>query len=212
MNLGLGGIVSVGGTASGGSASGIQIINPGNNTGPTVEFQGVNGIQVTSPSTNVILINGAALSGTSGGGSNLGCFEQDFMATTSGFFQHNLGTRSLVVQISDNSFPPRAILPDAIIFDTLDALSVLFNAPQAGSITVLTCGTGAVSGVQKFSQALTGVVAASVVHGLGSEDVIIQIRDTNQDITIPDRIRILDLNTVLLQFNSSFSGRVVIVG
>jgi hypothetical protein len=242
MSLGLGGIVSLGGGAggSGSGGSGIQELN--GQVGPVVTLIGTSGIvvEVTGPNeisigisgiintsqSGVIgvngitvhqvngnfVIDGAALSGQSGGGSSTSCFEASFAATTSGFFQHNLGTRSLVVQVSDDGLPPRAIFPDAIVFDTLDALSVLFNAPQAGSITILTCGVADASGVHKFSQALTGVVSASIVHSLGSEDVIVQVRDTNQDVTIPDRIRILDLNTVSLQFNSSFSGRVVIVG
>lgn len=242
MGLGIGGIVSLGstgGSSSGGS--GIQTINGQSGpdvilvgtSGIIIDVVapnqinigisgvintsqsgviGVNGITVHQINGNFV-VDGIALSGQSGNNSSSdhACFEQTFAATTSGFFAHNLGTRSLVVQIADDSQPPMAIMPDAIVFDTLDAISVLFNTPQAGIITILTCGTTA-SGVQKFSQALTAVTAVSVVHSLGSEDVIVQIRDTNQDVVLPDRIRILDLNTVSLQFNDSFSGRVVIVG
>jgi hypothetical protein len=66
--VGVGNIVSVGGSGGGGSgaASGIQTINPGGSTGPTVDFQGVNGIEVTSPSSNVVLIDGAGASGVGG--------------------------------------------------------------------------------------------------------------------------------------------------
>lgn len=173
---------------------------------------GVNGITVHQIGGNFV-VDGIALSGQSGGGgSPLSCFEQDFGPITSGFFEHNLGTRSLVVQISDNGSPPRVILPDAIVFDTLDALSVLFNAPQQGSITVLTCGTTVASGVSKFSQTLSNVTDIDVTHNLASEDVVVQIRNTDQDFVLPDRIRILDLNTVNLRFNTGFFGRVVVIG
>lgn len=243
MGLGIGSIVSVGGTGGSGSGSGgsgIQELN--GQIGPTVTLIGTSGIVIEVTGTNEIsigisgivntsqsgvvgvngitvhqvngnfVVDGIALSGQSGG-STLSCFEETFTSTTSGFFEHNLGTRSLVVQLTDDSLPPRAILPDAIIFDTLNALSVLFNTPQTGAITILTCGTStSASGVQKFSQALSSITAVSVAHNLGSEDVIVQIRDTSQDVVIPDRIRILDSNTVSLQFNTNFSGRVVIVG
>jgi hypothetical protein len=217
-----------------GNGSGIQRIN--DQTGPSVTLVGTSGITVLAVAPNQInigfdgsitqsgvigvngisvhqiggsfVIDGAALSGIGGGSAN--CFESGFTSITSGLFQHNFGTRSLVVQITDNSSPPRAIMPDAIIFDTLDAISVLFNTPQTGSVTVLTCGSG--SGVGKFSQALTDVVSANIMHGLASEDVLVQVRDASQDVTIPDRIRILDSDTVSLQFNTSFTGRVVIVG
>jgi hypothetical protein len=68
MGLGAGGIVSIGGGTGGssGSSSGITSIN--GQTGPTITFKGVNGVQISVPIANCILIDGAGASGVSGGG------------------------------------------------------------------------------------------------------------------------------------------------
>jgi hypothetical protein len=65
MNIGVGGIVSLGGGSSGssGSGSGIQSIN--SQSGPTILINGVNGITVTAGG-NILTINGASLSGLIG--------------------------------------------------------------------------------------------------------------------------------------------------
>lgn len=133
MGLGIGGIVSVGGTgsSSGGASSGIQTINPGTNTGPTIDIQGVNGITVTSPSANVILIDGVALSGT------VSKFATSFSSTTSGLFSHNLGTEDVIVQIYNDQIPRRQILPDEIKIENSNQVSVLFNTPQSGRIVIV---------------------------------------------------------------------------
>ena len=134
MNLGVGGLVSVGGStgSGGGSGSGIQEINPGGNTGPTVTFQGVNGIQVTSPSSNIVLIDGASLSGTS----TVTKFSALFVGITSGLFTHNLGTEDVIVQVQDNQVPRRVIHPDEIKIENSNEVSVLFNSPQDGKIVI----------------------------------------------------------------------------
>ena len=134
MSLGLGGIVSLGGSSSagGGSGSGIQVINPGNNTGPTIQFEGVNGIQVTSPSANVILIDGAAISGA------VTKFAASFTGITSGVFTHGLGTMDVIVQVRDNpNGGGQVLVPDKIIIDSPDFVSLIFNQPQTGRVVII---------------------------------------------------------------------------
>ena len=135
MSIGVGGIVSVGGgsSGSGGASSGIQVINPGNNTGPTISFQGVNGVQVTSPSANIILIDGAGASGTT----SITKFAASFAAITSGLFTHNLNTMDVIVQVYDNGSPRLQLLPDQIRVENDDQVSVLFNAPQSGRVVIV---------------------------------------------------------------------------
>lgn len=130
----VGGIVSVGGSSggSGGSTSGIQTINPGGNTGPTVTFVGVNGITVTSPAANTVLINGVGLSGT------VTKFASSFTAITSGLFTHNLNTLDVIVQVRDSiTGGASVLLPDMIIVENLDQVSVLFNTPQTGRVVII---------------------------------------------------------------------------
>ncbi len=255
MSLGVGGIVSVGGGTSSGSASGITTINPGTNIGPIVEFQGVNGIAVTSPSTNVVLIDGVGASGV--GGAASGCFTQSFGPITSGFFEHNFGTRNLLVYILDDSGPPQWLLPDAIIHDTLDAFSVLFNRPQTGTVIAVNCdavgtGTGSggttdgsginaingdlgpnidligVSGINIvpqgngqifigavstgacFAEEFTEQTILTVNHSLGTQNVVVQVQNTDRDVILPDNVRATDGNNVQVNFNRPQSGHVFV--
>jgi len=133
MGLGVGSIVSVGGgsnTGSGGG-SGITVINPGNNTGPTIVFQGGSGIQITSPSPNVILIE------ASGTQSSVTKFGASFVGITSGVFSHGLGTEDVIVQVYDDQVPRRQMLPDEIRVENSNEVSVLFNRPQSGRIVII---------------------------------------------------------------------------
>lgn len=137
MSLGVGGIVSLGGSsggAGGGSSSGVQVINPGNNTGPTITFQGVNGVQVTSPSLNNILIDGAGASGVGGSSTK---FAQSFTAITSGLFTHNLGTMDVIVQVYTSDSPRLQLFVDQIRIENSNQVSMLCNRPQSGRIIVL---------------------------------------------------------------------------
>jgi hypothetical protein len=129
----VGGIVSVGGSGgSSGAASGIQTANPGGNTGPTVEWQGVNGIEVTSPSSNVILIDGA---GASGVGGSVSKFSASFSNITSGTFTHSFNTLDVIVQVFN--VERQVIHPDTILVDNGDQVSVLFNRPQSGKVVII---------------------------------------------------------------------------
>lgn len=180
MSLGVGNIVSLGGgsTGGGGGVSGITTINPGGNTGPIVTFEAINGISITSPSANTLLIDGAALSGLivpSGGIGGINgqigphiemkgvngilvtvptenCilfdgagvsgtvtkFAESFTGITSGIFSHNLGTEDVVVQVHNGETARRLVMmPDQIIIENSNQVSVLFNRPQTGRIIII---------------------------------------------------------------------------
>jgi hypothetical protein len=114
--------------------------------GPHIDIKGVNGITVTVPSENCILVDGAGASGVSGGGTTIiqsGISTQyaaSFTNIVSGLFEHNFGTRDVIVQIYDDGAPPSQIWPDRIIYDTLNAVSVLFNTPQSGRVVIVGSG------------------------------------------------------------------------
>lgn len=223
MTIGIGGIVSLGGGSAGGAASGIQTLNPGNNIGPTVQINGVNGISVTSPSSNTILIDGAGLSGLIGNVSISGVsrnlvasYSASFSSLTSGIFSHNFNTRETIVQVYDNSLPPRVLFPDSIVSENLDQVSVLFNRPQTGRVVIhapsgINLGS---SSVNKFAQSFTNTTSVNINHNLGTDDVLVQIKDTNSpaNIFIPDKILIVDSNNITVSFNSARSGKVIIIG
>lgn len=134
MNIGIGGIVGLGGGSSsggGGSTSGIQSIN--SQTGPAIIIAGVNGITVTAGG-NQILIDGAGASGTTGGAAK---FAASFSSISSGVFTHGLNTLDVLVQVFDNQTPRRLLMPDDIIVDNVNQVSVIFNTPQTGRIVIV---------------------------------------------------------------------------
>lgn len=135
MGLGVGNIVSIGGgSSSSGAASGIQTINPGNNNGPTVTFEGVNGISVTSPSPGTILVDGA---GASGVGGSVTKFVASFSNITSGIFTHGIGSEDVIVQVYTADVPKLQMIPDQIRIENSNQVSVLFNSPQTGRIVII---------------------------------------------------------------------------
>lgn len=131
----IGGIVSVGGGGSssgGGSTSGITSIN--SQSGPAIIITGVNGISVTA-NANQILIDGAGASGTQ---SSVSKFAASFSSITSGLFSHNLGTLDVIVQVRDSAAGgARIIIPDEIIVENLNQVSLLFNAVQSGRVVII---------------------------------------------------------------------------
>lgn len=133
MSLGVGGIVSLGGGSGGssGSGSGIQSINT--QTGPNVVIVGVNGIEVTTPSPNIILVDGAGASGVN----SVSKFAASFSAITSGLFTHGLGTLDVIVQVYDNGSPRLQLFPDQIRVENINQVSVLFNTPQSGRVVII---------------------------------------------------------------------------
>lgn len=60
-----------------------------------------------------------------------------FLNITSGIFAHGLNTRDVVVNLWDNSGPPRKFMADDVILDDLDHLSLIFNQVATGRIVVI---------------------------------------------------------------------------
>lgn len=124
----MGGIINIagGGGTSTGAASGIQSIN--GEDGPSISINSPDGtINVTSQSDTISL----SASGI------LALRAYNFSTITSGTFNHGLGTRDLLVQIYDDGGPPHMIIPDEIILDTLDDLSLTFNYPTSGRVIIV---------------------------------------------------------------------------
>lgn len=154
--VGVGNIVSVGGFGTGGSgggSSGIQELN--GQTGPIVTLVGTSGIVVSPVFPNTIhigfaqsgvvgvngisvlqidgnfVVDGSAISGVS----SVSKFSQSFTNITSGTFTHNFNTLDVLVQIYDTD--RCLILPDKIIVDNGDQVSVLFNRSQSGKVVII---------------------------------------------------------------------------
>jgi len=126
----VGGIVSVGGGiggGGGGSSSGITDIN--GQTGPSVTLVGTSGIEISPVAPNQINI------GFTGSVSK---FAASFVGITSGLFTHGLNSMDVIVQVRDAVTGGASVLiPDMIIVENLNQVSLLFNTPQTGRVVII---------------------------------------------------------------------------
>ena len=70
--------------------------------------------------------------------------------------------------------------------------------------------TGTTGGL--YNTTFSNQTSITITHGLGTEQIIIQVFDASLNVVDPQDINIVDANNVLLTFGSSFSGSVTIVG
>jgi hypothetical protein len=135
MNLSVGGIVSLGGTpgsgtSGGGSTSGIVTIN--NQFGPAITIVGLSGITVLTTLNTITIV------GPGSGISTVSKFAAAFSSIVSGIFTHNLGTVDVIVQVFDTpGGGGKVILPDQIIVENANQISLTFNRPQSGKVVII---------------------------------------------------------------------------
>lgn len=90
---------------------------------------------------------------------------------------------------------------------TANGQVLVMSGGQLTAMPIASIVSGFGGGVRSFI--LTVVTASStwnVPHNLASENVIIQAFDENKSVIIPDTMRIVDANSVVLTFNSAQSG------
>jgi hypothetical protein len=63
-----------------------------------------------------------------------------------------------------------------------------------------------------YKETFSNVTDISVNHGLGTDNVIVQVYDENGEMFFPSSIRVISTDTVIVTFAASRSGKVVIYG
>jgi hypothetical protein len=63
-----------------------------------------------------------------------------------------------------------------------------------------------------IGQDFTSVRSVTVSHNLNTSDVIVQVKDSNGYVIIPDDIQSTNVNTVVVTFNNLRTGRITIIG
>lgn len=204
--VGVGNIVSVGGTGgnNGGSGgfSGIQELN--GQTGPSVTIIGSGSVAVAANSPNVITI-GVGASGVFGvNGIGVEQADGNFIidgAALSGLIEPSGGIGSINGQIG----------PD-IDIQGVNGIEVMVDGPN--SILIDGVGaSGAGGSVSKFAASFSNITSGVFNHNLDTMDVIVQLwTDSFPRLwLIPDQIKIENSNQVSVLFNRPQSGRVVII-
>lgn len=206
----IGGIVSVGGGGSsgggGGSTSGIQNLN--GQTGPVVTLVGTSGI-IISPVANNIINIGYVASGVLGvNGIDVNQFGGNFIidgASLSGLIVPSGGIGSINGQIGP-----------AIDLKGVNGIEVTVSAENcilvdgAGASGVGGGGGGSTSGLC-YAADFTSITSSTINHNLGTTNVVVDVFDASDNKLLADRVGVVDLNNIILEFNRPQTGKVVIV-
>lgn len=76
---------------------------------------------------------------------------------------------------------------------------------------ILTITPGNVLG-RAVSQTFSSVTSVTVIHNFNTVSTIVQVRDANELVIIPDSINASNSNQVVVTFNTTRSGRVIVYG
>jgi hypothetical protein len=184
------------------------------------------GLGVTGAVTASSFIgDGSALTNISAQVTEQATVTDTFTSVTSKAITHNFGTKNVLVSVFNSS--DELIMPASTVTTNTNVVTITFDAATTGRAVVakgghlvsgsaVLSGTGVFSGsaqidaVTRYEESITGASSYTVTHNLGEDYPIVQVYDTNKFQTIPGIISASDANSVYIEFDSSFSGKVVI--
>jgi hypothetical protein len=138
-----------------------------------------------------------------------GQYSQDFTNETSITVSHLLDTISPFVQIYDAE--NEQVIPQKI--KAIDSSSILVEFPTPTSGTIVVAKGGHIIDAANLSyvaQSFTNTSLVSVTHNFGTDAPIVQVYDNNGLQIIPQEIRIIDENSLEVEFPVNTSGKVAI--
>ena len=148
-----------------------------------------------------------------------------FTSVTSKAITHNFSTKNVLVSVYNSS--DELIIPASTVTTNTNVATITFDSATTGRAVVakgghlvsgsaVLSGTGVFSGsaqidaVTRYEESISGNTSYTLTHNLGEDYPIVQVYDTNKFQTIPGIISASDSNSVYIEFDSSFSGKVVI--
>jgi len=169
--------------------------------------------------------DGSALTNISAQVTEQATITDTFTSVTSKAITHNFGTKNVLVSVYNNS--DELIIPASTVTTSTDVVTITFDSSTTGRAVVAKGGhlvsgsavltdTGVFSGsaqidaITRYEESITGNNSYTVTHNLGEDYPIVQIYDTNKFQTIPGIISASSANAVYIEFDSNFSGKVVI--
>jgi hypothetical protein len=168
--------------------------------GPYLEFKGNDGVDVNVTDNNCLVFSGAGLSG--------------LVFTVSGQLQTNIdagggGSDGSGLNAINGALGPNIEIDGAngadvltngnIITVDVSSLSGIIPIPMSG--LALSRGVG-----------FTEQTSVTFSHGIGGDNLIVQVQDSDGDVVIPDTINVSNPNSVDVTFNRPRSGRIVAIG
>lgn len=185
--------------------------------------------------SNLNVVNAVTASFFSGDGSGLtniaaevteqATISDSFTSVTSHTVTHNFGTKNVIVSVYNNS--DQLILPSSITTTDTNTVDVAFDVASSGRVVVakgghlvsgsaILVGTGVVSGsaqidaLTRYEESITGNTSYTITHNLNEDYPIVQVYDTNKEQAIPGKITASNANSVVLEFDTNFTGKVVV--
>jgi hypothetical protein len=169
--------------------------------------------------------DGSALTNISAQVTEQATITDTFTSVTSKAITHNFGTKNVLISVYNSS--DELIIPASTVTTNTNVATITFDSATTGRAVVakgghlvsgsaILSGTGVFSGsaqidaVTRYEQSITGNNSYTLTHNLGEDYPIVQVYDTNKFQTIPGIISASDANSVYIEFDSSFSGKVVI--
>ena len=169
--------------------------------------------------------DGSALTNISAQVTEQATITDTFTSVTTKAITHNFGTKNVLVSVYNNS--DELIIPASTVTTSTNVVTVTFDSSTTGRAVVakgghlvsgsaVLIGSGVFSGsaqidtVTRYEETVTGNTSYTVTHNLGEDYPIVQVYDTNKFQTIPGIISASNANSVYIEFDSSFSGKVVI--
>ena len=148
-----------------------------------------------------------------------------FTNVTSKQVTHNFSTKDVIVSVYNDS--DQLIIPSSITTATVNRVDLAFDSSTSGRVVVakgghlasgsaVLSGTGVLSGsaqiqlLTRYEQSITGNTSYTITHNLSEDYPIVQIYDSNKLQVLPGLISASSSNEVQLEFDSSFTGKVIV--
>ena len=169
--------------------------------------------------------DGSALTNISAQVTEQATVTDTFTSVTSKAITHNFGTKNVLVSVFNSS--DELILPASTVTTNTNVVTITFDEATTGRAVVakgghlvsgsaVLSGTGVFSGsaqiaaATRYEEDITGNTSYTITHNLNEDYPIVQVYDTNKFQVLPGIISASNANNVLIEFDSNFTGRVIV--
>lgn len=169
--------------------------------------------------------DGSALTNISAEITEQATITDTFTSVTSKAVTHNFNTKNVLVSVYNNS--DELILPATTTTTDVNTVTVTFDSSTSGRVVVakgghlvsgsavlagtnVISGSGQIDSLTRYEENITGNTSYTVTHNLNEDYPIVQVYDTNKLQVIPGIISASNANNVLIEFDSNFTGRVIV--
>ena len=169
--------------------------------------------------------DGSALTNISAQVTEQATITDTFTSVTSKAITHNFGTKNVLVSVFNSS--DELIMPASTVTTNTNVVTITFDAATTGRAVVAKGGhlvsgsavftdTGVFSGsaqidaITRYEESVTGASSYTVTHNLGEDYPIVQVYDNDKFQAIPGIISASNSNAVYIEFDSNFTGKVIV--